>query len=145
MKRYSLRKAVSEAIAIRNELLMEYVSLEIEDRSDMLIGACGLASVLLSIRLEDVGILRYGNSDSFGHHIWTEVNNVIIDITACQFNGIRTSTHHKVDGVLVTKFPKPYHSNIRKTGMDVYLMVLNENWYTKEDYTNWPSISEHFL
>ncbi len=145
MKIYSLRKAVSEAVSIRNELLKEYLSLE-DGSSNMLIGACGLASVLLSIRLEDAQILRYGNSDLFGHHIWTEVNDTIIDITACQFNGIRTSKNQsRIYGVLVTKSPKPYHSNVRKTGMDVYLKVLNENWYTKEDYANWPNIAEHFL
>lgn len=100
-------------------------------------GACGLASILLSIAVNDVGILRRRRD-----HVWTEVNKVIIDITATQFS----TEEDLVRGVLISKHrTRSYHKNIIERGLTVYLSIVNHNWYTKRDHPRWGWISEYWL
>lgn len=110
-----------------------------------LAGACGLASILLSIAIGDVEILR-----SRCDHAWAEVDGVIIDITATQFNKRRNKRHPKckngtVSGVLITKVPKTYHLDVISHGLLTYLSIVNGNWYNEKDHPRWRWISEYWL
>jgi hypothetical protein len=135
-RRYSLEFAIKEARKIRRNLLRNskwrYLDLG---------GACGLASILLSIALNDVRILRYGDLSLGGGHAWTVVKGTIIDITASQFN----RKEDFVRGVLVTNTPKSYHLSQSKTGRAVHNLIVNGKWYKEKDHRNWEKISEHWL
>lgn len=124
-------KAVLAARKIRRNLLRaRHFGTDLE-------GACGLASILLSIAVNDVGILRLKYN-----HVWAEVNNVIIDITATQFS----TEINIVRGVLVSRLRvNSYHKDIVKRGLPVYLEVVNDNWYNNKDHSRWGWISEYWL
>lgn len=129
-----LYRAVSEARRIRKGLM------KTGWKANQMAGACGLASILLSIALKDVTILR-GTTG----HIWAEVQGTIVDITATQFNSFRTYKHDPpVRGVLVTRTPRGYHQSTT-TGMKTYLSVINNKWYSEEDHPCWKWISEYWL
>lgn len=146
---YSLMQAIAEAKKIRRNLL----------RSDAwkntdLTGACGLASILLSIAVKDVSIIRQSVLPSRweDEHIWTEVEGTIIDITASQFNKIKSGTTKsdadnitQIHGVLVTRTPRWFHPIPNKIGMESYLRVVNEGWYNENDHARWKWISEYWL
>jgi hypothetical protein len=132
MRKYSVSDAVKIARTIRRNLLRS----KRWKRTD-LGGACGLASIILSIELKDVTIIEYGDSLSLSEHVWTRIDNTIIDITASQFDDIK--------GVLVTDTPREYHPSPIKIGMQAYLEVVNHGWYSEEDHSRWKYISEYFL
>jgi hypothetical protein len=135
-RRYSLEFAIKEARKVRRNLLRNskwrYMDLG---------GACGLASILLSIAVNDVSILRYADLPSGGGHVWTVVKDTIVDVTASQFN----QEDDFVRGVLVTDIPKSYHPLPSKTGVSVHRLVVNKKWYREKDHHNWEKISEHWL
>lgn len=136
---YKVERAIRKARRIRSELLRIETWKEDQD----LAGACGLASILLSIALKDVEILRRNT-----RHVWTEVNGTIIDITASQFNDFTqrdVALNGVVSGVLVTKVTKTYHLDIIDQGLRTYLSVVNNNWYNEGDHPNWKWISEYWL
>lgn len=131
-----IKIAVKEAKRIRRNLLRRTPTWT-QGSTSALSGACGLASILLSIAVRNVKILRGGSN-----HIWTEVDGTIIDITATQFN---FEEEEIVRGVLVTKIPRSYHEEVLYKGIDAYLEVVNHNWYDKRDHSKWDWISEYWL
>lgn len=140
--RYTLEEAVEEAKRVRRNLLRLYHAYE-EKKPKFpygLAGACGLASILLAIKLDDHSILR-GRPG----HMWTLVKGHIIDITATQFNSLGTYECEPIRGVLVTKTPKSFHRPMTLRGLEAYKSVVNENWYSKDDYSRWRQIADHWL
>lgn len=137
-RKYSLKTAIREARRIRRNLLRIRKWHEMD-----LAGSCGLASVLLSIALKDFGILRYADLSLGGGHVWTQVGDTIIDITASQFNSEKRDIN--VRGVLITKTPYSFHETPKHIGLDVYLLIINKPWYTTKDYSRWREVSEYWL
>ena len=139
-RRYYLEDAIAEARRIRRNLL-RMRSWKIMD----LAGACGLASVMLSIAVNDVSILRYGEAKLYGEgHVWAVVGRTIIDITASQFNQ-PDEEEDNIRGVLIDETPRRFHPSALKSGIDVYLMIVNGRWYTEKDHPDWGWISEYWL
>lgn len=142
--RYSLKRTIEEAKRIRRNLLRARYDGRYRWRELNLAGACGLASILLSITVNDVSILRGRDG-----HVWTQVGKSIIDITASQFNDVyneSTNSHEAcVNGVLVTREPRSYHQPVQYSGLDAYLEIINGSWYDESDHHNWRWISEYWL
>lgn len=138
-KKYSLKTAIREARRIRSNMLRMK-----QWRGTELTGACGLASILLSIAVDDVNILRAKEG-----HVWTQVGRTIIDITATQFNGEYSGTTGRkmpeVRGVLVTQDPLDYHTPVRTSGLRTFLDIINDSWYDRSDHARWEQISEYWL
>lgn len=132
-----IKLAIKEARRIRRNLMRSRGRYW---KTGELAGSCGLASILLSIAIRDVKILR-GSVD----HVWAEIDKTIIDITATQFNHIYTNKSKLIKGVLVTKKPRGYHTNILNEGINTYLYVVNGNWYDKRDHPRWGWISEYWM
>lgn len=122
----NLDTAVHEARVIRYRLLRS------KGWKSGLAGACGLSSILLSMAVHNVDILRGGQN-----HVWAEIEGTIIDITATQFDD-------DIGGVLVTRTPRYYHKE-NSRGRSTYMMVINNNWYNNKDHPDWERISEYWL
>ena len=122
----SLSHAIQEARRIRRGLVRTH--------GRILSGRCARASLLLADALGSPASLR-GSSDGCKDpcmpHVWNEIDGVIIDITATQFNGYYTATQFNgyytrdrepnvpVFGVLVTRKPREYHRPILYRGRKV--------------------------
>jgi hypothetical protein len=127
----SLDFAIAEAKKIRRNLLRSTLPSWPTD----LLEACGLASVLLSIALDDVRTLRFRPG-----HCWNRIGRTIIDITATQFN--RDKQYKAVRGVLVTNRPRSYHEGRVLKGMNAYIAIIG--WYDEADYYNWDKVSTYW-
>jgi hypothetical protein len=113
----SLSHAIQEARRIRRDLVRTH--------GRILSGRCARASLLLADALGSPASLR-GSSDGCKDpcmpHVWNEIDGVIIDITATQFNGYYTRDREPnvpVFGVLVTRKPREYHRPILYRGRKV--------------------------
>lgn len=127
----SLGRAIEEAKKIRRNLLRSSKPAWPKD----LMGACGLASVLLSIALDDVRTLRFRPG-----HCWNKVGRTIIDITATQFN--RQTWEEPVKGVLVTNRARSYHEGRTLKGLSAYIAIIG--WYDATDHYAWNNISTYW-
>jgi hypothetical protein len=128
-----LERAVREARRIRKNLV------RLRGETD-LGGDCGLASLLLADAIADVGILRH-TDDTYGRfctpHVWTEVDGMIIDITATQFNDSSEcddAGEPPVFGVLVTPTPRLYHRPIAGRGRQTLAYLTDVDWYEDQDH-----------
>lgn len=128
-----LERAVCEARRIRKNL----VRLR---RDTDLGGDCGLASVLLADALCDVNSLRH-TADIFGRyctpHVWNEIDGVVVDVTATQFNDSSESDdagEAPVFGVLVTRTPRIYHGPIAGRGRQTLAYLFAMSWYDDRDH-----------
>ena len=128
-----LERAVREARRIRKNLV------RLRGETD-LGGDCGLASLLLADALADVGTLRH-TEDAYGRfcapHVWNEVDGVIIDITATQFNDSSESDdagEPPVFGVLVTREPRLYHRPVAGRGRQTLAYLSDVDWYEDQDH-----------
>jgi len=128
-----LERAVREARRIRRNLV------RLRGETD-LGGDCGLASLLLADALADVGILRH-TDDTRGRfctpHVWAEVDNVIVDITATQFNDSSEcddAGEPPVFGVLVTREPRLYHRPVAGRGRQTLAYLTDVDWYEDQDH-----------
>lgn len=129
----SLNKAVEEAKKIRRSLLRSNFMVWPRD----LCGACGIASILLSISLDDVRTLRFKPG-----HAWNQIGRTIIDITATQFNHNREG--ERVRGVLVTNTPRTYHEGgLLLKGRDAYIALIG--WYDSRDHYQWNKIETYWI
>lgn len=142
-KKHDLDNAIKQAKRIRRNLLRlchPHSDEKLYKFPHGLAGACGLASILLAIDLNDVSILR-GKAG----HAWVVVSGHIIDITATQFNHVGTYNCKPIKGVLVTKTPRAFYKPVEHSGMDTYLAVVNQNWYTNDDYGKWQQVADYWL
>lgn len=126
-----LQIAVREARRIRRNLV------RLRGETD-LGGDCGLASVLLADVIGDVGCLRHtpdirGRFDT--PHAWNEIDGVVVDITATQFNDSMRSDdagEPAVFGVLVTRVPRVYHMPIEGRGRQTLGYLAEVDWYADD-------------
>jgi hypothetical protein len=133
--RSELEVAVREARRIRSSLV------RLRRRVD-LGGDCALASVLLAVAILDVGTLRH-TEDTSGRrctpHVWNEVDGVIVDVTATQFNNCTESVaagEPAVFGLLVARVPRVYHRPVAGRGQQTlaYLRARAVGWYEGQDH-----------
>jgi hypothetical protein len=128
-----LKRAVFEARRIRKNLVRLRGEIDLG-------GDCGLASLLLADALADVGTLRH-TKDTSGRfcspHVWNELDGVIIDITATQFNDSSESDdagEPPVFGVLVTRSPRIYHRPVTGRGRQTLAYLSDVDWYEDQDH-----------
>lgn len=97
-------------------------------------GMCGLASLLLAAALRDVDSLRHHAIDviKWSPHCWNEIDGVIIDVTATQFNNL-SAYEPAVRGVLVTRQPRIYHQRLSGRGAKTLWYLVDACWYDEED------------
>lgn len=98
-------------------------------------GDCALAALLLADAIGDVSTLRHHDlRASWSPHVWNVIDEVIVDITATQFNALDEYQPY-VHGVLVTRKPHVFHSQV--TGMGsatlAYLEGIGGSWYNEDD------------
>jgi hypothetical protein len=136
-----LDRAVREARRIRRNLVRKRGETDLG-------GDCGLASILLADALAGVGTLRH-TEDIRGRfdtpHVWNEVDGVIIDITATQFNDSMRSDdagEPAVFGVLVTRKPRVYHRPIAGRGRQTLAYLFDVDWYEDQDHRRLRSAME---
>lgn len=94
-----------------------------------LAGDCGLASVMLAVRLNDPSSLR-----ACEDHVWNEIGGTVIDITATQFCS-------KIRGVYVGE-RRDFHQRIIATGLAAYREVVE--WGAYEDEACWQKLSNYW-
>ena len=117
-------------------------------RENDLGGDCGLASIFLADAIADVGTLRH-TEDTYGRHctphVWNEIDGVIIDVTATQFNDCAESDdagEPAVLGVLVTREPRVYHRPIAGRGFQTLAYLTDVNWYEDQDHRRLRAVME---
>ena len=128
-----LALAVREARRIRKNLVRQRGEIDLG-------GDCGLASLLLADAIADVSTLRH-TEDAYGRfctpHVWNEVDGVIVDVTATQFNDSAESNdagEPPVFGVLVAKEPRLYHRPIAGRGRQTLAYLSETDWYEDQDH-----------
>jgi hypothetical protein len=104
-------------------------------RSVDLGGDCAIASLLLAAAIGDVSSLRHHDLSykAWSPHVWNEIDGVVVDITASQFNDLDEWQPY-VRGVLVTRERRIYHDRVTGVG-SVTLAYLERGggWYDEED------------
>lgn len=94
-----------------------------------LAGDCGLASIMLAVRLNDPNSLR-----ACEDHAWNEIGNTVIDITATQFCS-------KIRGVYVGE-RRDFHQIVIASGLAAYHEVVG--WGTYEKEACWQKLSNYW-
>jgi hypothetical protein len=99
-------------------------------------GDCAIASLLVASAIGDLGALRHHDLSfkSWSPHVWNEIDGVIIDVTATQFNDLDEYQPY-VRGVLVTTEPRIFHAQVTGAGAATlaYLERTGDGWYDEED------------
>ena len=128
-----LARAVREARRIRKNLMRARKETDLG-------GDCGYASVLLADALCDVDSLRH-TVDIIGRyctpHVWNEIDGVVVDVTATQFNDNserEDAGDPTVRGVLVTPVPRIYHGPIAGRGRKTLTYLIEMDWYNDRDH-----------
>lgn len=119
--------AIQEARRIRRNLIYN-------TGDTSLVGQCALASLLLAEVLGGPATLRHTTG-----HVWNAVNDVIIDITATQFNRI---SDIDICGVLVTTTAMYYHKPVIGRGMGTLRCLADGSWHVVDEETAFSALIE---
>lgn len=132
-----LKLAIAEAKKIRANLL------RFGDFGPYLEGACGLASLMLAHRLQDVFSLRIIDNGNCSH-VFNVINGTIIDITATQFSQsfFGPCPGAPKRGVYVSKKPLSVHRPVAGSGMYVYRWIV-QDWHY--GHRTWDRITNSWI
>lgn len=144
LKTNRLQEAVAYAKTIRKNLLKS------KDYSPYLHGACGIASITLAYKLNDIKTLRLKDAGKW-QHVYNVVDGVIIDITATQFYAdaaqfwsyyASSKCDYPKRGLYISKNKLGCHYPVHDRGASVYKYIV-EDWYYEHRgldkiIKNWP-------
>lgn len=92
---------------------------------DTLEGACGLASVLLCIAIDDRDLKSLRGTHG---HVWNVFDRTVVDITATQFDCV--DPKNLVHGVYVSTKSQEFHrSPYIRRGKEQFNRMLRDKWY----------------
>jgi hypothetical protein len=97
-------------------------------------GDCAIASLLVASAIGDLGALRHHDLSfkSWSPHVWNEIDGVIIDVTATQFNDLDEYQPY-VRGVLVTTEPRIFHEKVTGAGPATLAFLEQSGWSWYDD------------
>jgi hypothetical protein len=97
-------------------------------------GDCAIAALLVASAIGDLGSLRHHDLSfkSWSPHVWNEIDGVIVDVTASQFNDYDEFQPY-VRGVLVTSEPRIFHAQITGTGAATMAFLEQRGWSWYDD------------
>jgi hypothetical protein len=128
-----LEFAIRQARIIRKNLLRT------GQFPDDLNSACGLASVMLAYKLNDVNTLRMRDNVHW-QHVYNVVDRTVVDITATQFwgnsnpIGMTYPSGAPRHGVYISKKYLDFHNPISGRGMSVYRFIAQDWEYKHQSF-----------